>query len=63
MRFGVYTPPKATVRPSPVLFDEAVNGDFAANDERLAALQATLPPRPKGEVICRCTDRRRFSTV
>jgi transposase len=32
-----------------VLFDEAVNGDIAAIDEQLAALQATLPPKPEGE--------------
>ncbi len=31
------------------LFDEAVDGDIAAIDEQLAALQATLPPRPEGE--------------
>ena len=31
------------------LFDEAVDGDIAAIDKQLAALQATLPPRPEGE--------------
>jgi len=31
------------------LFDEAVDGDIAAIDEQLAALQATLPPKPEGE--------------
>ncbi|HSX89818.1 MAG TPA: IS66 family transposase [Pseudomonas sp.] len=31
------------------LFDEAVNGDIAAIDEQLAALQATLPPKAEGE--------------
>lgn len=30
------------------LFDEAVDGDIAAIDEQLAALQATLPPKPEG---------------
>lgn len=32
-----------------VLFDEVVNGDIASIDEQLAALQATLPPKPEGE--------------
>lgn len=31
------------------LFDEAVDGDIAAIDEQLAALQAALPPKPQGE--------------
>lgn len=31
------------------LFDEAVDGDIAAIDEQLAALQATLPPKPDEE--------------
>ena len=31
------------------LFDEAVDGDIAAIDEQLAALQATLAPKPEGE--------------
>jgi len=31
------------------LFDEAVDGDIAAIDEQLAALQATLPPKPDDE--------------
>ncbi|MFM2057073.1 MAG: hypothetical protein RLY71_1458 [Pseudomonadota bacterium] len=31
------------------LFDEAVDGDMAAIDEHLAALQATLPAKPEGE--------------
>ena len=31
------------------LFDEAVDGDIAAIDEQLAALQATLPPKVEGE--------------
>lgn len=31
------------------LFDEAVDGDIAAIDEQLAALQATLPPKADGE--------------
>ncbi|MDA0225523.1 MAG: hypothetical protein O2975_05350 [Proteobacteria bacterium] len=31
------------------LFDEAVDGDIAAIDEQLAALQATLLPKPEGE--------------
>lgn len=31
------------------LFDEAVDGDIAAIGEQLAALQATLPPKPEGE--------------
>ena len=31
------------------LFDEAVDGDIAAIDEQLAALQATLPPKPEDE--------------
>ena len=31
------------------LFDEAVDGDIAAIDEQLAALQGTLPPKPEGE--------------
>jgi transposase len=31
------------------LFEEAVDGDIAAIDEQLAALQATLPPKPEGE--------------
>ena len=31
------------------MFDEAVDGDIAAIDEQLAALQATLPPKPDDE--------------
>ena len=31
------------------LFDEAVDGEIAAIDEQLAALQATQPPKPEGE--------------
>lgn len=31
------------------LFDEAVDGDIAAIDEQLGALQATLPPKPDEE--------------
>jgi transposase len=31
------------------LFDEAVDGDIAAIDEQLAALQATQPPKPEAE--------------
>lgn len=31
------------------LFDEAVDGDIAAIDEQLAALQSTLPPKPDDE--------------
>lgn len=31
------------------LFDEAVDGDIAAIDEQLAALQAALPPKTEGE--------------
>ncbi len=31
------------------LFDEAVDGDIAAIDEQLAALQAALPPKPDDE--------------
>ena len=31
------------------LFDEAVDGDIAAIDEQLAALQATLPPKGDDE--------------
>ena len=31
------------------LFDEAVDGDIAAIDEQLTALQATLPPKSEGE--------------
>lgn len=32
-----------------MLFDEAVDGDIAAIDEQLAALQATLPAKPEGD--------------
>lgn len=32
-----------------MLFDEAVDGDIAAIDEQLAALQATLPTKPEGD--------------
>ena len=31
------------------LFDEAVDGDIAAIEEQIAALQATLPPKPDAE--------------
>ena len=32
-----------------MLFDEAVDGDIAAIDDQLAALQATLPAKPEGD--------------
>lgn len=47
MQFGVKSEQLSVEQRT--LFDEAVDGDIAAIEEHIAALQATLPPKPDAE--------------